>query len=125
MTYWLSKIERLQAQRRERDADPFLEKVSALVRGMDAVSTAALLDLLGLRATTANARQLAKTMRALNFIPLKSRRLMPGGWQGTVIRGWARPVRQSPTNSKQGEKVGASNFGQGGACQQEERCHVL
>jgi hypothetical protein len=44
------------------------------------MSTAALLDLLGLSHTTANGRLLAKTMRSLGFIPLKSRRLMPGGY---------------------------------------------
>ena len=33
-------------------------------------------------------------MRDLNFIPINSRRLMPGGRAGnTVTRGWARPVR--------------------------------
>jgi hypothetical protein len=102
---WLNKLERIKAVDAERDADPLREKVELLVGGMESISTAALLDLLGLRATTANARQLAKTMRALNFIPLKSRRLLPGGWEGTVVRGWSRPVRQSPTNPKQGEKA--------------------
>jgi hypothetical protein len=43
----------------------------------------------------------AKPMRALNYIPLKSRKLLPGGRCGnTVVRGWTRPVREvrsSPT----------------------------
>jgi len=34
-------------------------------------------------------------MRTLHFIPIKSRRLMPGGFRDTVTRGWARPVRGS------------------------------
>jgi hypothetical protein len=67
------------------------------VRGKEAVSTAALLDLLDLSKTTGSARHIAKTMRELGFIPLKSRRLMPGGFRDTVARGWARPVRQSST----------------------------
>jgi hypothetical protein len=35
-------------------------------------------------------------MRSLHFIPIKSRRLMPGGRAGnTVTRGWARPFRKA------------------------------
>ena len=71
----------------------FKEKVEAIVRGMEAVSTVALLDLLGLPKTTGNGRRIAPTMRALGFIPIKSRRLMPGGFRDTVTRGWSRPVR--------------------------------
>jgi hypothetical protein len=45
-------------------------------------------------------------MRSLHFIPIKSRRLMPGGRAGnTVTRGWARPIREmrsSPTISNAG-----------------------
>ena len=33
-------------------------------------------------------------MRFLGFIPIKSRRLMPGGYRDTVTRGWARPFRE-------------------------------
>jgi hypothetical protein len=81
--------------------EPWCAKVQAAVRGKDAISTAALLDLLRVPATTATARRLAAVMRSLNFIPIKSRRLMPGGRAGnTVTRGWARPIREmksSPT----------------------------
>jgi len=64
------------------------------VRGKDAISTAALLDLLRVPATTATARRLVAVMRKLDYIPIKSRRLMPGGRAGnTITRGWARPVR--------------------------------
>lgn len=66
------------------------------------------LDLLRVPATTATARRLAAVMRKLDYIPIKSRRLMPGGRAGnTVTRGWARPVRtmkSSPTI----ENAGAS-----------------
>jgi hypothetical protein len=81
--------------------DPWHTKVAAAVRDKDAVSTAALLDLLRVPATTGTARRLAAVMRNLHFVPLKSRRLMPGGRAGnTVTRGWARPIREmksSPT----------------------------
>jgi hypothetical protein len=77
------------------EADPLLEKVSATVRGMNEISTHALLDLIGLPNTTGNARRISKSMQALGFVPIKSRRLMPGGYRDTVTRGWARPVRTS------------------------------
>ena len=64
------------------------------MRGMEAISTHALLDLLGLPKTTGSGRRIAPTMRALGFIPIKSRHLMPGGYRDTVTRGWARPVRE-------------------------------
>ena len=90
-------LERLQQARDEaatEGADPWRKKVEAVVRDMDAVSTAALLDLVRSKATTGTARRLAAIMRSLNFIPVKSRRFMPGGHCGnTCTRGWARPVR--------------------------------
>ena len=43
--------------------------------------------------TTGNARRIGATMRALGFVPIKSRRLEPGGYRDTVTRGWTRPVR--------------------------------
>ena len=61
---------------------------------MDAVSTVALLDLIGLPTTSGNARRISKTMRSLGFVPMKSRRFMPGGYRDTASRGWARPVRE-------------------------------
>jgi hypothetical protein len=93
----MSLIAKLREARAELDAhhdDPWRIKVEGAVRGKDAISTAALLDLLRVPATTGTARRLAAIMRSLHFIPIKSRRLMPGGRTGnTVTRGWARPVR--------------------------------
>ena len=91
----LDRIRRVQAEIDQRQADPLLSKVEPAVRGKDQISTAALLDLVGLPKTTGNARRVANAMRALGFIPIKSRRLMPGGFRDTVARGWARPVRQA------------------------------
>jgi hypothetical protein len=90
---WIEKLHRAKAELAERSADPWQKKLEDAVRGKEAVSTAALLDLLRVPATTGTARRLAKIMRGLNFIPIKSRRLMPGGFRDTVTRGWARPVR--------------------------------
>src|SRR6516225_9732954 len=97
----LGQLAQARAELGADQKDPWHSKVEAAVRDMDAISTAALLDLLRVPATTATARRLATIMRSLDFIPIKSRRLMPGGRAGnTVTRGWARPVRamkSSPT----------------------------
>src|SRR5664279_4082967 len=103
---WIEKLHRAKAELAERSADPWRKKVEGAVHGKDAISTAALLDLLRVPATTGTARRLAKIMRALNFIPIKSRRLMPGGFRDTVSRGWALPVRECRMSSKQGENPG-------------------
>jgi hypothetical protein len=93
----MSIREKLAKARLELEAqlkDPWHSKVEAAVRGKDAISTAALLDLLRVPATTSTARRLAEVMRTLQFVPIKSRRLMPGGRAGnTVTRGWSRPLR--------------------------------
>jgi hypothetical protein len=105
-------LARVQAEAAERDADPFRARAEAVVRGMEAISTVALLDLIGLPNTTGNARRISKTMHSLGLVPIKSRRLMPGGFRDTVTRGWARPVRESRcrTSLNQGEPVGASHL---------------
>ncbi|WP_159011353.1 hypothetical protein [Bradyrhizobium sp. S69] len=93
---FLEKLAQARAELEARQKDPWHTKVEAAVCGKDAISTAALLDLLRQPATTGTARRLATIMRSLNFVPIKSRRLMPGGRCGnTVTRGWARPVRQT------------------------------
>jgi hypothetical protein len=93
----MSLLGRLAQARAELEAhheDPWHTKLEAALRGKEAISTAALLDFLRVPATTSAARRLAAVMRSLHFIPIKSRRLMPGGRVGnTVTRGWACPVR--------------------------------
>ncbi|MGO9401565.1 MAG: hypothetical protein ACLP19_27545 [Xanthobacteraceae bacterium] len=96
----MSWIANLRQELAERDADPLRKNVEATVRGMEAVSTVALLDLLGLPKTTGNGRRIATTMRALGFVPIKSRRLVPGGYRDTVTRGWARPLRNAKSSTK-------------------------
>jgi hypothetical protein len=102
----LAKLREARSELEARHVDPWRSKVEAAVRAEDAISSAALLDLLRVPATTATARRLAAIMRSLHFIPIKSRRLMPGGRAGnTVTRGWARPVRamkSSPTTCNAG-----------------------
>jgi len=92
---WLKEVERARQADMQQWEDPWMETLESSLRGIQAISTVALLDLLGVRATTGTARQLAKTMRSMGFIPIKSRRLMPGGFRDTTIRGWARPLRET------------------------------
>jgi hypothetical protein len=91
----LAKLREARAELEAHHEDPWHKKVEAAVLEREAISTAALLDLLRAPATTGTARRLAAVMRSLHFIPIKSRRLMPGGRAGnTVTRGWARPFRE-------------------------------
>ena len=77
---FLERLEAARAKRAERHADPLRQKVEAIVRCTgDFIISAAILDLLGLPKTTGNGRRIAPTMRKLGFIPIKSRRLEPGG----------------------------------------------
>jgi hypothetical protein len=104
---WMEKLQRASAKQGERRADPWRETLNEALRGVEAMGTAALLDLLDVPKTTGNARRLATTMRSIGFIPLKSRRLMPGGFRDTTIRGWMRPLRENrysspPTNPTAG-----------------------
>ena len=97
----LGKLARARAELDAHHDDPWHNKVEEAVRDKDAISTAALLDLLRVPATTGTARRLAAIMRCLHFIPIKSRRLMPGGRAGnTVTRGWpqccAETMRRPP-----------------------------
>jgi len=91
---WLQRLNQTRAELAERNFDPWQKKLEAAVRGVESISTVALLDLLRTPANTGTARRLAKVMRSIGFIPLKSRRLMPGGFRDTTIRGWARPFKR-------------------------------
>jgi hypothetical protein len=94
----MSFIERMQEAAKQLEApppDPWLKTLSGALKGVEAMSTVALLDLVHAPHTTKNARRLAAIMRELKFIPIQSRRLMPGGYRDTVTRGWARPVREN------------------------------
>jgi hypothetical protein len=107
MSSWVGKLYQACAQQAGQGSDPWKRVLErALPANVTSISTAALLDLVDVPHTTGNARRLAENMRALGWVGLKSRRLMPGGFRDTTIRGWARPVRE-PRNRptlKTGEK---------------------
>ena len=87
MLSFTARIQQAAEEQARQERDPLLEKVTSITRGMDEISTHALLDLLGLSNTTGNARRISKPMQILGFV-------LPGGYRDTVTRGWARPVRQ-------------------------------
>jgi hypothetical protein len=95
----MSLIERLHRATTEMAADQedpwrrVLER--ALPANVMSTSTVALLALLDFPATTGNARRLARTMRSMGWVGIKSRRLAPGGWRTTECRGWSRPFRET------------------------------
>jgi hypothetical protein len=88
----------------ERDADPLLPLVAKAVSGFDELSTNTILVMVGLPPTTGNARKVARSMRALGYVGIKSRRLPPGGWTDTLCRGWAKTPRRDkrPRSSHDG-----------------------
>ena len=94
MPSFMERLHQEQAKLAQRTADPWREMLEDAVRGKDAISTVALMELIGCPKTTASARRIAKVMRSMNFIPLKSRRLVPGGFRDSVARGWSRPLRE-------------------------------
>jgi hypothetical protein len=96
----MSFVERMQEAIKQLEAprqDPWLKPISSGVKGVQAMSTVALLDIVHAAHTTKNSRRLAAIMRELGFVPIQSRRLMPGGYRDTVTRGWSRPMRPLPT----------------------------
>jgi hypothetical protein len=109
---FLERLRQAKAETAKRNADPLRGVVETTVRGMDAVSTVALLDLIGLPTTTSNARRVSQTMRSLGFVPIKSRRLMPGGHLNTVTRGWARPLCGAGVSRPKPETAGGRNANQ-------------
>jgi hypothetical protein len=94
MSSCIERMYRASAELSERRSDPWKRVLErALLGNLTSISTNALLDLLDVPHTTGNARRLAQTMRDMGWVGLKSRRLMPGGFRDTTIRGWARPHR--------------------------------
>jgi hypothetical protein len=92
---FIEKLRHAQAALLEDDVDPWRRVLErALPANAVCTSTVALLDLLGFPPTTSNARRLARTMRSMGWVGIKSRRLSPGGWRTTECRGWSRPVRE-------------------------------
>jgi hypothetical protein len=93
MVSFVERLEQARAEMAQHDADPLRERLEAAVRGLESIGTFPLLDLVGLPKSTCSARRISGIMRGLGFVPIKSRRFLPGGHLGTVTRGWTRPFR--------------------------------
>ena len=108
----MSFVERMQEAIKRLEApppDPWLKPISAALKGVQAMSTVALLDIVHAPHTTKNARRLAAIMRELGFVPIPARRLMPGGYRDTVTRGWARPMRPLPRETVGSQQATSSS----------------
>ena len=104
MSSWVEKMYQALAQQAEQHSDPWKRVFQrALPANVTSISTVALLNLLDVPPTTGNGRRLARTMRSMGFIPLKSRRLTPGGFRDTTIRGWSRPIREKTACATEGD----------------------
>jgi len=112
----IGRLHRADAEMLADQEDPWRRVLEgALPANVLCISTVALLDLLNFRATTGNARRLARTMKSMGWVGIKSRRLAPGGWRNTECRGWARPFREPVPSAKlwnyrDGNKVGSSQW---------------
>jgi hypothetical protein len=97
----IERLHRAKAELSEGEEDPWRRALErALPANLACTSTVALLSLLDFPATTANSRRLARTMRSMGWVGIKSRRLAPGGWRTTTCRGWARPFREPAPGAK-------------------------
>jgi hypothetical protein len=88
----IARLHRANAEMFADQEDPWRRVLErALPASVMSTSTVSLLALLNFPTTTGNARRLARIMRGLGWVGIKSRRLAPGGWRGTESRGWSRP----------------------------------
>ena len=91
----LERLHRAQAAIFDGEDDPWRRVLErALPANLKCTSTVALLALLDFPATTGNARRLARTMKSMGWVGIKSRRMAPGGWRTTECRGWSRPSHE-------------------------------
>jgi hypothetical protein len=91
----LGRLHRMRAELSEGEIDPWRRALErALPSNLTCISTVAILTLLDFPINTANARRVARTMRSMGWVGIKSRRLAPGGWRSSECRGWSRPVHE-------------------------------
>lgn len=111
MTSFVQRLAEARAEIARCEVDPLHEKVKSLMRNRESIGTAPLLELLDMRKTSSNARCVAKTMRTLGYVPITSRRFLPGGHAATVTRGWTRPVRHQGKPARfEGDRIRARHL---------------
>ena len=82
-----------RAELTARADDRLRNDVETALRGANVISTNSLLHLVGIPRTTGSARRIAKIMRTLNFVQVKSRALKQAGFRDSGTRGWARATQ--------------------------------
>jgi hypothetical protein len=110
----LERLHHAQAEMLDGQEDPWRRALErALPANLACISTVGILSLLDFPINTSNARRVARIMRQLGWVGIRSRKLPPGGWRSTECRGWARPVREpgvrqscGPVERYHGERVG-------------------
>jgi hypothetical protein len=92
---WIEKLNEAKVNAvQHHEHVPWLGAVRrALPTNVDNISTRSVCNLIDVEPATGNARKIAAVMRILGYVPIKSRRLAPGGFRDTTTRGWARPAR--------------------------------
>ena len=111
---WIGRLQGAQLELRGSQVDPWRRLLEgALPSSVVCTSTVALLALLDFAPTTGNARRLARTMRSMGWVGIKSRRLSPGSWRSTECRGWARPVRGTISSPTMMQNAGTAGLNEG------------
>jgi hypothetical protein len=96
MSSLIARLHRAKAELSEAQEDPWKRVLEhALPANLACISTVGIFALLDFPINTANARRVARIMRQLGWIGIKSRRLAPGSWRTTECRGWARSFREN------------------------------
>jgi hypothetical protein len=76
-----------------RDENPYIRIIErALPSDGAMISSAAIAALIGVNIpSTRNSHRIAQAMRSLGYFPVRSRKLLPGGFLDTAARGWIKP----------------------------------
>ena len=104
-------IAETHAELAARADDRLRNEVEVVLRDVDAISTNSLLHLIEMPRTTGNARRIAKILRALNFVPVKSRRLRQSVSGDSCARGWARAKLNNPNQAHHADRYILLNGG--------------
>ena len=93
ITTMSSWVERLYsyAQQTEQRSDPWRRVLErALPANVTSISTVSLLELLDVPPTTGNARRLARTMRSMGWVGLKSRQRISRHYNSRLVASYSR-----------------------------------
>jgi hypothetical protein len=91
---FVEKLQQASAALQQKEEVPWLAAISRILpKDTESISTRSVCDLLGIQLTTPHARKVAAAMRALGFVPMKSRRFLPGGFGSPAAQGWTKTMK--------------------------------